>query len=332
MLRRIFAATLIVGTSTVGFVVPSSDASATNSVPANTLAQIAPRHVVPMATTPPSPEGSAEQWFATAALSVVRSNASVNLPEIPNRDLHNLRIGEPTNIPQLDVRNMIVVDRLWAAPVFLNDTPVGTLAIIFDDGQVLTNVLTDSETLAQALVDNGNGGRVVVDPQIGPSDELGAWFWFSSDDTVEALDPNAQNVLAGTVSRNQYISLRESLIQSGADPQAADPQTADSSSEGDIVRLAALILAGLLILVAIVVWIRHEYDEDGPVEDDDEPASGEREGYRWFKRGAEEVHVYERPARRTEQLPDKQYDSSRDRPSDASRTPHASSSPPTSRE
>ncbi len=202
------------------------------------------------------------QWFSASGLSVVRSHASVDLPDVASKDYSSLVLGSAISVGQMTIRGQLVAGGLWAAPIYLQGAPIGVLAVEFSEGISHVEAVIASPKLADALLREGRDGHVILEPQMGDSSKLGAWFWFSDDEHVLALDPGAEDILAGPVSRTQFLSLRESLIASGNEHKSTNRDSHPASSHSSTVGIAALILAGFLTLLGIVVWLRHESEEE----------------------------------------------------------------------
>ncbi len=210
------------------------------------------------ATEPPAPD--AASWYESSGLSVARSHAGTDLPDVPSAELSELTIGTPVNAQAFtDSVGNLATSSFWVAPLFLDGDPVGTLATDFRAGESKNEKVTGEKYFATALTELTAEQRVVVEPALGGKDNLGAWFLVTSEGIVSPLDPVARSVLAGEVKLASFEEIRRELL--GADK---GPVTTNESPKspagmgGHIIVYAIIALVVLLILVGVLVWLRYD--------------------------------------------------------------------------
>lgn len=220
------------------------------------------------ATEPPAAD--AASWFESSGLSVARSHAGEDLPDIPTNQLTSLTIGTPVNAQVFtDSVGNLAMSSYWVAPLFLDGDPIGTLATDFRSGESKQQKVTGEEYFATALIELTSEQRVVVEPAIGGKDNLGAWFLVTSEGIVSPLDPVARSVLAGEVKLSSFEEIRRELLGAGSDPVVTNESpTSPTGVGGHIIIYAIVALVVLLVLVGVLVWLRYDRGDVG-----DEPAN-----------------------------------------------------------
>lgn len=246
---------------------------------------------------------AAADWFSSQGLSVVRSNASVDMPDLSADQLANLQLQKPLNAVEFNASgNGTEASDIWIAPIYVGESVVGTLATVFTGGQSGLVAVTDDSNLGSIVAEPRDDVQIVVEPRIGSDDVIGAWFSLAADGTVTPIDSVAKSVLAGTVSLAQYASLREGLIQTDEESGSIGSSSPGATSTSTtVLRVAVVVLIILLLLIGILVWIRYEHangEEDAasaPEPDSDPNTPGPKR----FRHGVDEIQVLERPAPKT---------------------------------
>ncbi|MFT3944926.1 MAG: hypothetical protein QM705_14040 [Ancrocorticia sp.] len=211
-----------------------------------------------VAATAPAPD--AISWYESSGLSVARSHAGEDLPNVSSNDLSSLTIGTPINAQAFtDSAGNLAASSFWVAPLFLDGEPVGTLATDFRAGESKNAKVTGEEYFATELTELTAEQRVVVEPALGGKDNLGAWFLVTSEGIVSPLDPVARSVLAGEVKLASFDEIRRELLGSDKDPVAAnDSPAAPTGIGGHIIIYVIIALVVLLVLVGTLVWLRYD--------------------------------------------------------------------------
>ena len=210
------------------------------------------------ATELPAPD--AVSWYESAGVSVARSHAGEDLPDITATELSALTIGRPVNAQIFtDSVGGLAMSNFWVAPLFLDGNPVGTLATDFRAGESKNEKVTGEKYFATELTELTAEQRVVVEPALGGKDNLGAWFLVTSEGIVSPLDPVARSVLAGEVKLSAFEEIRQALLGADKDPVVTNeaPQS-PAGIAGHIIIYAIMTLVVLLVLVGVLVWLRYD--------------------------------------------------------------------------
>ncbi len=209
-------------------------------------------------TEPPAPD--AVSWYESSGVSVARSHAGEDLPDIPSNELSALTIGRPINAQVFtDSASNLAMSSLWVAPLFLDGNPVGTLATDFRAGESKNEKVTGEKYFATELTELTVEQRVVVEPALGGKDNLGAWFLVTSEGIVSPLDSVARSVLAGEVKLSALEEIRHELLGADKDPVATNesPQS-PTGVGGHIIIYTIIALVVLLVFVGVLVWLRYD--------------------------------------------------------------------------
>lgn len=140
----------------------------------------------------------------------------------------------------------------WVAPVALNGVAVGAIVVTVDPaGQVSEHALVWNEDLGDALL-KIQGATFILD------EENGGWFRLGGE-ILTPITASAKDLLAGSVDIATYQLLLQGR-QGGSDESAVT--TPESGTTLLPVWIAAGLLAGVLGLVALVVWARRPEGND----------------------------------------------------------------------
>ncbi|AWE42038.1 hypothetical protein [Actinobaculum sp. 313] len=180
-------------------------------------------------------------WFSSTAQSIVRENASRDLPGVASNRIDDLKIGDPVTVEQ---------ESYQVAPILLDGTPVGTIATDFAGTEVITN----DEYFADTVAAMPRDGRIVVFTELGGAEDLGGWF-LRVDGLVSPLDPVARSVLAGPVGEDDFETIRESFGTSAAVGTGdSEPGKEQAGSRRIVLYLGVVV--GVLAAVTVVLAVR----------------------------------------------------------------------------
>ena len=143
-----------------------------------------------------------------------------------------------------DADPVVSTDR-WAASIAVQGEIMGGIVVDMSEGSENSPAVVWDVPFGQALTPNSM--RIVHDRT------LDAWFSLS-EEAVRPLTPAAQEVLAGPLS----VDLAQDFVRqwNGATDVATTSVQAPEPAEPNFVLVTALIMGGILTLLAVVVLLR----------------------------------------------------------------------------
>lgn len=256
--------------------------------------------------------GTAEvaQWLETSAGPFLHSRAAQSLPKLAPDDVSALVTGTP--VPAVEyINGGLENSAYWVAPLRLDSSFVGTIALHWTGDEGEDVVITDSDSFASTLASLAQGERILVEPTLG-EDATPAYFLLSAESIVTPLDENARNVTAGPMPLTTFLSAISAATASAAPQERAD--TTGGSNATKIIVGVVLALLAIGVAVGLSVWYRRDLitsqnlDGDEDVDAMNERASRRHSRRSWIHRrsdgertlggGADKVTIVDKPKRR----------------------------------
>lgn len=207
------------------------------------------------ADVPPVP-GTVEAWLEAEGPTAVATSETSFLPV---EDLVAAVIGGATSVHVWSQdyaagdtwEDAVVPSDEWVAPVLLEGAGVGAIVVAESDGSIVDH-------------------RLVWDPDLGADlaafqattfildDASGGWFRLGGD-ILTPVTGEARDVLAGSIDIGAYQPFLVARLGGGGEEPAV-PAEPGGMERLLPVAVAAGVLAGLLVIVGVVVWVRRPED------------------------------------------------------------------------
>ncbi len=244
-----------------------------------------------------------EQWLAASAGPYLRSHAAESLPTLAPSE-----IGAPVEAYGY-AGGGLKASGYWAAPLRLRGTFVGTIALLHAKPDVAAVSVSDSQGFATTLAEIPAGARLLVEPSLGKSKDIGGFFLISADQMVTPLDPVARSYVAGSLPVSSFLAIVSDLATANTPTATATPGPAMAGANP--VRWVAGALVALAVVLAATVWYRRDLMDSGGNASGADSGSGRAEGdghrhvmrergevSRVVRRGAQRIRVVDKPVRK----------------------------------
>ena len=201
----------------------------------------------PAAHAAPAPD-DLTNWLATDAVSTVLASAGA-----PNALPEEVTLGSPVRTWTWSARYLsgesetdpVVSSDVWAARITVRSEIMGGIIVDMTEASSTPPAVVWSAQFGDAIAPGG--AQLVYDRT------LRAWFTIR-DGTVRPLTDEAHEVLAGPLG----VDLAQEFVRqwNGVTDAASESQPIFAPHETNMVLIATLLMAGLLVLVGIVVLSR----------------------------------------------------------------------------